>query len=125
MTSLNEPTELLKVDTKGRVQTRRERREAILAEFDRSAMSAAAFAREHGINYRTFWSWVRKRRQNETTPKPTVWPMAEVVLEDRSQPKISEGLRVDLPGGATLEIHENDRSLALAAELLKALAKSC
>lgn len=128
MTSLKEPTELLKVDTMGRVQTRRERREAILAEFDRSAMSAAAFAREYGINYQTFWSWVRKREKKGTPPKPTAWPMAEVILEgalpsSKGQPV--EGLRVKLPGGAEMEIDGQGNSLALAAELLKALAKSC
>lgn len=125
MTSLNESTELLKVDTKGRVRIRQERREAILAEFDRSAMSTAAFAREHGINYQTFWNWVRKRKDDGHAPKP--WPMAEVVLEDRPQPKrsLSGGLRVHLPGDAVLEIQENDKSLTLAVELLKALAKSC
>ena len=127
MTSLNEPTELLKVDAKGRVRTRRERREAILAEFDRSAMSAAAFAREHGINYQTFWNWLRKRKENGSAPKPMPWPMAEVVVDDRPQAKrsLSEGLRVLLPGDAILEIPDDGRSFALAAKLLKALAKSC
>ena len=43
--------ELLKVDTKGRVQIPPERRKDLLEEFDRSGMTGAAFAKHCGINH--------------------------------------------------------------------------
>ena len=45
---------LLKTDARGRVRATPERRAAILAEFDRSGLSAAQFARLAGIKHSTF-----------------------------------------------------------------------
>jgi hypothetical protein len=45
---------LLKTDVLGRMQTPRDRRDSILAEFDRSGLSAPRFARLVGIKYSTF-----------------------------------------------------------------------
>jgi transposase len=63
MTSTNFEENLLKTDTRGRVRVPREKREALLAEFEASAVSAAQFARLTGINYATFAGWVAKRRK--------------------------------------------------------------
>ena len=52
---------LLKVDTRGRVRTSLERRQAILEEFDQSGVSAAQFAKLAGIRYSTFAAWVNRR----------------------------------------------------------------
>ena len=43
--------ELLKVDTKGRVQIPPDRRKDLLEELDRSGMTGAAFAKHCGINH--------------------------------------------------------------------------
>jgi len=51
MTSTNEEAKVLRTDTRGRVRTPVERREALLDEFERSSMSAMAFAKLTGINY--------------------------------------------------------------------------
>jgi transposase-like protein len=42
-----------------RRQTPPEQRAQLLAEFERSGLSAATFAREHGIGYSTLYSWRR------------------------------------------------------------------
>jgi len=42
--------QLLKVDVAGRVWTPREMREGVLDEFERSGMSASAFAKVCGVN---------------------------------------------------------------------------
>ncbi len=62
--------ELLKQDTLGRVRTPLEKREAIVEAFERAGMSAARFARHHGINYSTFCSWIQavRRRRGENAP---------------------------------------------------------
>lgn len=44
----------------GRRQTAAARREQLLTQFERSGLSAAEFARQHGLNYTTFCGW-RKR----------------------------------------------------------------
>jgi hypothetical protein len=50
--------ELLRVDRRGRVRVSRERREALLAQYDGSGQSGAAFAEWAGIKYPTFMSWL-------------------------------------------------------------------
>jgi transposase-like protein len=54
---------LLKTDAHGRVRATPERRAAILAEFERSGVSAAQFARLAGIKYSTFAQWVQRHRR--------------------------------------------------------------
>ena len=44
-----EPGEIIKVDANGRIQIPQEQPDALLAEFDRSGMTGAAFARHYGI----------------------------------------------------------------------------
>jgi hypothetical protein len=55
--------QLLRRDVKVRVRISRGRRELLLAEFDRSGVSAAVFARMAGINYQTFAGWLPVRRR--------------------------------------------------------------
>ena len=63
MTSTTAANEVLKQDRRGRVRVPRERREALLAEFARSGLSAAAFAQMTGIKYPTFANWLQERRK--------------------------------------------------------------
>ena len=64
-------SEILKVDEVGRVRTPPEKREAMLAEYDRSGMTGAQFARFVGVRYSTLMYWLQKRRkeagQNEAS----------------------------------------------------------
>lgn len=43
-------------------------RAQLLAAFDRSELSAAAFARQHQINYTTFCGWRQRRDQSKSAP---------------------------------------------------------
>jgi transposase-like protein len=65
MTLLTEKaeTEILKTDVLGRVWTPRDKREALVAEYERSTMSAAEFAKWSGVKYATFTGWVAKVRK--------------------------------------------------------------
>ena len=98
--------ELLRQDTRGRVRTSRERREALLAEFDRSGVSGAQFAHLTGIKYQTFTGWLHLRRRvgrkglRARKRKPVTW------VEATAPPVAAEPapLRVQLPGGAWLDI---------------------
>ena len=149
MTSLTLEEQVLKADRRGRVRVPRERREALLAEFRGSGVSAAEFARLTGLRYSTFAGWVARARRQEaarvaTAPAPdgkvtatgplveaaTPWPAAtsrggavrlfEAVVE---APRSASGpLPVELPGGARLLLAE-PAQVPLAAELLAALAQ--
>src|ERR1700722_1354660 len=63
MTTTMGQDQIVKMDRIGRVKTPRERREALLVEFDRSGMSGQQFAKWAGIKYGTFITWVQKSRR--------------------------------------------------------------
>ena len=63
MTVMEPGSEILKVDEVGRVRTPPEKREAMLAEYDRSGMTGAQFARFVGVRYPTLMYWLQKRRK--------------------------------------------------------------
>ena len=124
-------TQILKVDSRERVRTSKQRREAILDEFERSGLSGAAFAKLHGIKYSTFASWSLKRRKAqrsatasrpaESSESPT---LAEIIIEETSIPHAWDApvaLRVHLPGGAWIQLDGPEAQAKLAVQLIKAL----
>ena len=130
MTHTTLPDEILKTDVLGRVRTPKARREALLAEFERSGVSGKKFAALVGVNYQTFASWVQQwRRQRGGYPAAAegakVLRLVEAVVVaggDGAGAVVGrEVLRVELPGGARVEIG-GARQVALAAALLRALA---
>ncbi len=62
-------------------------RAQILADFDRSGLSADDFVRRHGLNLTTFYGWRRRREQNPAAPLfvevqlPEPAPAVELVIE--------------------------------------------
>jgi hypothetical protein len=75
-----------------RKSTSPKRQEQLLAAFDRSGLSAAAFARQHRIHYTTFCNWRHRRAkpapgfvQVELPPPPTP---VEVTVELGAQARI-------------------------------------
>ncbi len=141
MTSLNSENQVLKTDVRGRVRVPRERREALLAEYAASAMSAAQFARLTGVSYQTFVGWVAKQRKQQqrqheanhagaaagniplTRPPVRLFEAVLGSTSGASAGPASVGLTLDLPGGARALI-ESPLQLRLAAELLGMLAKT-
>ena len=130
-----EPDEILKRDELGRLRTSAHRREAILDDFESGAMSGSAYARLHGIRYTTFANWIQKRRRQrgdyaKTKPRTKSPAMeltlAEVVLENPSRVEsgqATKGLRVELPGGATLFVADTGQAV-MAAELIRLINQS-
>ena len=114
---MSDAEQLLKVDVSGRVWTSRQRREALLDEFERSGTSAAQFAALTGVKYPTFASWVQKRRRGKDTAGRTVaeaplrWMEAVVTAP-------TSGLCVHLPCGARMEIADGAQAQVAAALLL-------
>ena len=122
------PDEILKTDVLGRVRTPKARQEALLAEFARSGVSGKKFAALVGVNYQTFASWVQQWRKQRGEYPPAakggeVLRLVEAVVEAGGDGTGTgrEVLRVELPGGAWVEVG-GGRQVALAAALLRALA---
>ena len=126
------PGGLLKMDTRGRVRTSKERRQAILDEFDRSGVSAARFAKLTGLHYSTFAGWGSRHRKAKAgsklaTPpvapaRPTPLRLVEAVIapavQNRNPP--GPGLLVHLPGGVRLEL-TSPAQVPLAIALVQGL----
>ena len=95
-----------------RRRTQAERRTQLLAAFDRSGLSAAAFTRQHGLNYTTFCGW----RQRRAAAKPS----PGFVQVELPRPAIPAELVIELPARARIKITSAGQ-IELAARLLQAL----
>jgi transposase-like protein len=126
MTTTKPTTELavLKTDTRGRVRTPAAQRDALLDAYDQSGMSAAAFARLHGIKYPTFASWRQKRNRNQHSESPPPSDPGAFFEEVHFGPTEAAGLTVALPGGASVQVERANQFPAVAA-LLKYLEHAC
>jgi transposase-like protein len=109
------------LDTKGRVRVTKEQRRVILAEFARSGLSAAGFARQTGLKYSTFALWVQRyRRTKRSGRKPPLRLLEAVVPSAPASP----ALLLHLSGGARVELREVSQ-VPLVAALVRALEKPC
>jgi transposase-like protein len=110
------------LDSRGRVRTSREQRKIILAEFERSGVSGAQFARQTGLKYSTLAGWLVRYRRTKRQSSAPAMRLLEAVVEEAGAPKKS--LVLELPCGARMEIRDAGQA-TLAAALLRTLAKSC
>jgi transposase-like protein len=86
------------------------RRTELLAAYERSGLSAAAFARQHGLNYTTFCGW-RSRQARTALASPGF------VQIELPSPAARSELVLELGAGARLRLHCADQ-LDLAVQLL-------
>jgi hypothetical protein len=136
MTSTTVGAEILKQDKRGRVRVSAERREALLEEFEKSAMSGAKFARLAGVKYATFANWVARRRRQRTAAsggesasgegaRPIRLFEAFVEKDRGGAARVGaavEGLVVELPGGSRALVG-SPVQLQMAAELVVLVAQ--
>jgi hypothetical protein len=128
---------ILKRDAVGRVVTPGDKRESLLDEFERSALSGAEFARVAGVKYQTFAGWVQRRRHargeygvRKSMSLPEVSGSAlrlvEAVVSESLRAPASQAvaLEVRLPGGGRTAVHTG-AEVALLAQLLKAIEGTC
>lgn len=85
------------------------RRAELLAAFDRSELTAASFARRHGIHYTTLYAW---RRRAKASP--------EFVEVELPPPAAPVELTVELGAGARMRLSRIDQ-VELAVRLIRAL----
>ena len=117
-------TEILKTDVRGRVRMSVQRREAILDEFEKSAMAGVPFAKMLGIKYQTFAGWLWKRRKARGQPRSLtggerVRPLSfmEAVVAAPSERAM---LLIELPGGVKVRL-DGPEQLELMCQLLTRL----
>lgn len=104
-----------KRDRRGRQIVAAQRREELLAEYDASGLTQAAFARRAGINFHTLVAWLGRRRQSVVGGKQPV-RFHELSVAALSAARTLP-LEVTLPGGVI--VRGGDASTL--AELVRAL----
>ena len=124
MTVMEPGSEILKVDEVGRIQTPPEKREALLAEYERSGMTGAQFARFSGVRYATLMYWLQRRRKETGRGQQVITPGPDQPrwLEARVEGEVpkSENLVLEMGGGIRTLVG-NRTQAALAGELLRAM----
>jgi transposase-like protein len=108
------------------VRASKEQRRLILAEFERSGVSGAQFAKRTGLKYSTLAGW--RQRYRRTKPPSRAQPMRllEAVVEP-AQPGAAPSaawMVLCLPGGSRVEIADA-KQIPLVAALVRELAKPC
>ena len=116
---------IIKSDRVGRTQYSQEYKSKVLAAFNQSGMSAAAFAEQCGIKYPTFASWVtkaRKKKDHQREPRPSGQRNENPAFLVAEVPSGTEfaSLSIELAGGAVLKITDPSQ-IPLAKALLKSL----
>lgn len=110
------------MDSRGRVRVPKEQRQLILAEFERSGVSAVEFARQTGLKYSTLAGWLQRHRRTKPPSCAPAMRLLEAVVEPNAGDKLP--LVLELPGGARMEIKDAGQAM-LAGAFLRTLAKSC
>ena len=93
-----------------RSRTTATRRTQLVAAFERSGLSAAAFARQHHLRYTTFCNW--RQRQGQAKPAP------DFVQVELPSPSAPAELVLELGTGVRVRITEEGQ-IELAARLLQ------
>jgi hypothetical protein len=129
MTNTQISTEVLKVDTQGRVRVPKAKQDEILAGYESSGMTGQQFAAYAGVKYSTLMSWVGKSRKakqpGQEIGKPSGMNWVEAVVEDGRE-RNEEGLSVEIGGRVVLRV-VNTHQAGLAVEIIRLLgvARSC
>lgn len=115
-------TSIVKADRAGRTRYTDQYKAEVVEAFAASGLSGPAFARQCGVKYPTFASWVTKaRQQGDLRPEKQHGAGAFIVAEIGQAGAVGEeALEVRLPGGATV-VAGTSRQVVLLAELLKTL----
>jgi hypothetical protein len=110
-------------DTKGRLRVTKAQRREILTALARSGESLPRFAQRSGLKYSTLARWVQVRRAKPAGRKPAL-RLLEALVESAPLTATGTVLVLPLPGNVRLEVAD-EKQAALAAILLRGLAKSC
>jgi len=122
MTTTQSSTEVLKIDTRGRVRTPKEKQAEILAGYESSGMTGQQFAAYVGVKYSTLMSWTVKARKAKNTNqeiKPSGISWVEAVVGN-GLGRAEDGLRVQIGTAVEMRV-SSTRQAELAAEIIRHL----
>jgi len=112
---------ILKTDGRGYLRLPLQKRQKLLEEYDRSGMTAAAFAKWCGVKYTTLCGWLQRRGKESpvgSRDKPMQWAEAVVTPGDKAW----SGCVILHVGTVRLEV----TNAKMAIEILKELGvKTC
>jgi transposase-like protein len=113
-------TGIIKSDRVGRTRYSKSYKDEVVAAYQQSGMSAAAFATHCGVKYPTLASWVAKTKvsggNSGADDGGQHFILAEIGCGGADVP-----LKVELPCGVMVHV-SSSRQLSLLADLLKALS---
>ncbi|NJM54677.1 MAG: IS66 family insertion sequence element accessory protein TnpB [Verrucomicrobiae bacterium] len=95
--------QILKQDRVGRVVVSKERREALLDEYEQSGMSGVEFAGWAGVKYPTFAGWLQRRRRQGSRQPPR--QAAEVKWLEAQMPPSGLAQEAEADRGGVLVAH--------------------
>jgi hypothetical protein len=123
MTNTQSSTEILKVDTVGRVRTPKEKREETLTAYGGSGMTGRQFAEYAGVKYSTLMNWLGKSRRARTAAqeicKTPGLSWVEAMVEEGG---CGQGEVVCVEIGSSVRMRvSSPRQAALAGEVIRCL----
>jgi hypothetical protein len=123
MANTQSSTEILKVDTEGRVRTPKEKREEILSAYGGSGMTGRQFAEYAGVKYSTLMNWLGKSRR----ARPAGQEICKTPGMNWVEAKVEEGgcglgevVCVEI-GSSVRMLVGSPRQAALAGEVIRSL----
>ncbi|MGH7991165.1 MAG: hypothetical protein ACREDS_13370 [Limisphaerales bacterium] len=81
------------MDSRGRVRVSKGQRQLLLAEFERSRVSAAQFAKRIGLKYSTLAGWLQRYRRTKLKGRVRAVRLLEAVVERSESADIGVGRR--------------------------------
>lgn len=124
MTSIQETTlgTLVKSDRVGRTRYTKTYKVEVIAAYEQSGMSAAAFAEHCGVKYPTFASWIAKaNRSASRDPHCESDDTQQFIIAEFGAPRTDASLKLELPSGVIVHVSSSSQ-LSLLADLLKTLS---
>lgn len=123
MTNTQSSTEILKIDTVGRLRTPKEKREEIVAAYRGSGMTGQQFASYAGVKYSTLMNWLGKlRRAHKPVEEICKTPglnWVEAIMEERGCGP-GEVVCVEIGGSVRMRV-SSPKQAALAGEVIRSL----
>lgn len=94
---------------------------ARLDRFDQSEFSVAKFCQLEGYSTASFYQWRRKLKDPPAAPTPAFLPV--VLADDLIDPPVQAALRIELPGGAIINLPAN-AGIELQRDLITAIVQA-
>jgi len=123
MTSIQETISgtLVKSDRVGRTRYTKTYKVEVIAAYEQSGMSAAAFAEHCGVKYPTFASWITKgKRSASGNPHCESDDTQQFIIAEFGATRTDACLKLELPSGVIVHVSSSSQ-LGLLADVIKTL----